>query len=159
MILRGFAGIAVAATLAACAPMTEREPDIVDIASGNPEFSTLVAAVQAAGLVETLKGAGPYTVFAPTNAAFAALPSGTVESLLKPENKDKLTAILTYHVIPGAVSSDQLAGKRLDVATVNGKTVHVDGRRGVRVNKANVVTADIKASNGIIHVIDRVLLP
>lgn len=159
MILRGFAGIAVAATLAACAPMTAREPDIVDVASGNPEFSTLVAAVQAAGLVETLKGTGPYTVFAPTNAAFAALPSGTVESLLKSENKDKLAAILTYHVIPGEVSSDQLAGKRLDVATVNGKTVHVDGRRGVKVNKANVVTADIKASNGIIHVIDRVLLP
>lgn len=159
MILRGFAGIAVAATLAACAPMTASEPDIVDVASGNPEFSTLVAAVQAAGLVETLKGTGPYTVFAPTNAAFAALPSGTVESLLKPENKDKLAAILTYHVIPGEVSSDQLAGKRLDVATVNGKTVHVDGRRGVKVNKANVVTADIKASNGIIHVIDRVLLP
>lgn len=159
MILRGFAGIAVAATLAACAPMTASEPDIVDVASGNPEFSTLVAAVQAAGLVETLKGTGPYTVFAPTNAAFAALPSGTVESLLKSENKDKLAAILTYHVIPGEVSSDQLAGKRLDVATVNGKTVHVDGRRGVKVNKANVVTADIKASNGIIHVIDRVLLP
>lgn len=159
MILRGFAGIAVAATLAACAPMTASEPDIVDVASGNPEFSTLVAAVQAAGLVETLKGTGPYTVFAPTNAAFAALPSGTVESLLRPENKDKLAAILTYHVIPGEVSSDQLAGKRLDVATVNGKTVHVDGRRGVKVNKANVVTADIKASNGIIHVIDRVLLP
>lgn len=159
MILRGFAGIAVAATLAACAPMTASEPDIVDVASGNPEFSTLVAAVQAAGLVETLKGTGPYTVFAPTNAAFAALPSGTVESLLKPENKDTLAAILTYHVIPGEVSSDQLAGKRLDVATVNGKTVHVDGRRGVKVNKANVVTADIKASNGIIHVIDRVLLP
>lgn len=158
-LFRGLAGVGLAAFLAACAPMTAREPDIVDIAAGNPDFSTLVAAVQAAGLVETLKGDGPFTVFAPTNAAFAALPAGTVESLLKPENKDKLAAILTYHVIPVAVPSDQLGGKRLDVATVNGKTVHVDGRKGVKVNKANVVTADIMASNGVIHVIDRVLLP
>lgn len=158
-ILRGFAGVAVAALLAACAPMTAKDPDIVDIAASNPDFSTLVAAVKAAGLVETLKGDGPFTVFAPTNAAFAALPAGTVESLLKPENKAKLAAILTYHVVPGAVTSDQLAGKRLDVATVNGKTVHVDGRKGVKVNKSTVVAADIKASNGVIHVIDRVLLP
>lgn len=158
-LFRGLAGAGLAALLAACAPMTAREPDIVDIAASNSDFSTLVAAVQAAGLVETLKGDGPFTVFAPTNAAFAALPAGTVESLLRPENKEKLTALLTYHVIPGAVTSDQLAGKRLDVATVNGKTVHVDGRKGVKVNKANVVTADIMASNGVIHVIDRVLLP
>ena len=158
-LFRGLAGAGLAALLAACAPMTASEPDIVDIAASDSDFSTLVAAVQAAGLVETLKGDGPFTVFAPTNAAFAALPAGTVESLLRPENKEKLTAILTYHVIPGAVTSDQLAGKRLDVATVNGKTVHVDGRKGVKVNKANVVTADIMASNGVIHVIDRVLLP
>ncbi|MFN6951647.1 MAG: fasciclin domain-containing protein [Albidovulum sp.] len=158
-LFRGLAGVGLAALFAACAPMTAREPDIVDIAAGNADFSTLVAAVKAAGLVDTLKGEGPFTVFAPTNAAFAALPAGTVESLLKPENKDKLIAILTYHVIPGAVTSGQLAGKRLDVATVNGKTVHIDGRKGVKVNKANVVTADITASNGVIHVIDRVLLP
>lgn len=158
-ILRGFAGVGLAALLAACAPMTTKEPDIVGIAASNPDFSTLVAAVQAAGLAPTLKGDGPFTVFAPTNAAFAALPAGTVESLLKPENKDKLVAILTYHVVPGAVTSAQLAGKRLDVATVNGKTVHIDGRNGVKVNKSRVTAADIKAKNGVIHMIDRVLLP
>lgn len=152
------AAASIAAVVAACAQMPS-EPDIVDIASQNEQFSTLVAAVQAAGLVETLKGEGPFTVFAPTNDAFAALPAGTVENLLKPENKDQLTAILTYHVVPGAVTSDQVAGKRQDVATVNGKTVHIDGRRGVRVNRSNVTQADIAASNGVIHVIDRVLLP
>ncbi|WP_343080714.1 fasciclin domain-containing protein [Ostreiculturibacter nitratireducens] len=146
------------ALLAACAPMTS-EPDIVDIASSNDDFSTLVAALQAADLVDTLKGDGPFTVFAPTNAAFAALPAGTVETLLEPENKDQLTAILTYHVVPGAVTSDQLAGKRMNVATVQGQTVHIDGRRGVKVNDANVTTADIMASNGVIHVIDKVILP
>ena len=148
-----------ASALAACAPMTSKDPDIVDIAASNDDFSTLVAAVKAAGLVETLKGDGPFTVFAPTNAAFAALPDGTVESLLKPENRDQLVAVLTYHVVPGAVTSDQLAGQRLNVATVNGASVHVDGRKGVRVNKARVTTADIAASNGVIHVIDAVLLP
>ena len=148
-----------ASALAACPPMTPKDPDIVDIAASNDDFSTLVAAVKAAGLVETLKGDGPFTVFAPTNAAFAALPDGTVESLLKPENRDQLVAVLTYHVVPGAVTSDQLAGQRLNVATVNGASVHVDGRKGVRVNKARVTTADIAASNGVIHVIDAVLLP
>lgn len=148
-----------ASALAACAQMTSKDPDIVDIAASNDDFSTLVAAVKAAGLVETLKGDGPFTVFAPTNAAFAALPAGTVESLLKPENRDQLVAVLTYHVVPGAVTSDQLAGQRLNVATVNGASVHVDGRKGVRVNKARVTTADIAASNGVIHVIDAVLLP
>ncbi|MBL9048781.1 MAG: fasciclin domain-containing protein [Tabrizicola sp.] len=150
--------VSAAALIAACVPM-QSEPDIVDIASSNEDFSTLVAAVSAAGLVDTLKGDGPFTVFAPTNAAFAALPPGTVEDLLKPENKDKLIAILTYHVVPGAVTSDQLAGQRMDVATVQGQTVHVDGRNGVKVNKSRVTTADIIASNGVIHVIDKVLLP
>ncbi len=158
-LFKGIAAVSAAALVSACAPMHNRQPDIVDIASSNPDFSTLVTAVKAAGLVDTLKGEGPYTVFAPTNEAFAALPAGTVESLLKPENKAKLVAVLTYHVVPGAVTSDQLAGKRLDVATVQGKTVHVDGRKGVKVNKANVIKADIVASNGVIHVIDRVLLP
>jgi uncharacterized surface protein with fasciclin (FAS1) repeats len=157
--LRGLAAASLVAVIAACAPMTPKDPDIVDIASSNPDFSTLVAAVSAAGLVDTLKGDGPFTVFAPTNAAFAALPAGTVESLLLPENKAKLVAILTYHVVPGAVTSDQLAGKRMDVATVNGQTVHIDGRNGVKVNKSTVTTADIAASNGVIHVIDKVLLP
>ncbi|WP_411889344.1 fasciclin domain-containing protein [Yoonia sp. SDW83-1] len=150
------AGVAV---VAACTPMMEKEPDIVDIASSNGNFNTLVAAVSAAGLVETLKGDGPFTVFAPTDAAFAALPAGTVDTLLLPENKDQLVAILTYHVVPGAVTSDQLAGQRLSVATVNGADVHIDGRNGVKVENANVTTADIIASNGVIHVIDSVLLP
>jgi len=149
---------ALALTIAGCAPMA-KDPDIVDIAAGNGNFNTLVAAVQAAGLEDTLRGPGPFTVFAPTDAAFAALPAGTVETLLKPENKDQLIAILTYHVVPGAVTSGQLAGKRMDVATVQGSTVHVDGRSGVKVNKATVTTADIAASNGVIHVIDKVLMP
>ncbi|MGB8813984.1 MAG: fasciclin domain-containing protein [Paracoccaceae bacterium] len=157
--LRSLIATGAIAFITACAPMTPKAPDIVDIAASNDDFSTLVAAVTAAGLVETLKGDGPFTVFAPTNEAFAALPAGTVEDLLKPENKDKLIAILTYHVVPGAITSDQLAGKRQDVATVQGSTVHIDGRSGVKVNKSRVTTADIRASNGVIHVIDKVLLP
>jgi uncharacterized surface protein with fasciclin (FAS1) repeats len=149
-------GLALAA---ACTPMMESEPDIVDIAASNGSFNTLVAAVTAAGLVDTLKSDGPFTVFAPTDAAFAALPSGTVESLLLPENKDQLVAILTYHVVPGAITSDQLAGQRLSVTTVNGAEVHIDGREGVKVEDSNVTAADIIASNGVIHVIDAVLLP
>ena len=150
------AGVALAA---ACAPMMESEPDIVDIAASNGNFNTLVAAVTAAGLVDTLKSEGPFTVFAPTDEAFAALPAGTVDSLLLPENKDQLVAILTYHVVPGAVTSDQLAGQRMSVATVNGADVHIDGRNGVKVEDSNVTTADIIASNGVIHVIDAVMLP
>ena len=150
------AGVAIAA---ACAPMMESEPDIVDIAASNGNFNTLVAAVTAAGLVDTLKGEGPFTVFAPTDEAFAKLPAGTVDTLLMPENIDQLTAILTYHVVPGAVTSDQLAGQRLSVATVNGEEVHIDGRNGVTVENATVTTQDIIASNGVIHVIDTVLLP
>ncbi len=153
--------VAVAGLMAftsACAMMDDGD-DIVDIAASNDDFSTLVAAVQAAGLVETLKGDGPFTVFAPTNDAFAALPAGTVESLLEPENKDQLVKILTYHVVPGAVTSDQLAGQRLNVDTVQGQSVHVDGTNGVKVNKSNVILADVIATNGVIHAIDAVLLP
>ena len=157
-LFRAAGALSALALIAACVP-AQTEPDIIDIASSNDDFSTLVAAVSAAGLAETLKGDGPFTVFAPTHAAFAALPAGTVEDLLKPENKDKLVAILTYHVVPGAVTSDQLAGQRLDVATVQGANVHIDGRNGVKVNRSRVTTADIIASNGVIHVIDRVLLP
>lgn len=157
-LFRALGAGAIVFSLGACAT-TMGEPDIVDIAAKNGNFNTLVAAVQAAGLEDTLRGDGPFTVFAPTDAAFSALPSGTVEDLLKPENKAKLVSILTYHVVPGAVTSDQLAGQRMDVATVNGKTVHIDGRSGVKVNKAKVTTADIAASNGVIHVIDSVLLP
>ena len=132
--------------------------DIVDTAAGNEAFSTLVAAVKAAGLVETLKGEGPFTVFAPTNDAFAALPEGTVENLLKPENKDQLTSILTYHVVPGKVMSTDLRDD-MEAATVNGAEVTIDLDNGVMVEEATVTQADIEASNGVIHVIDKVILP
>jgi uncharacterized surface protein with fasciclin (FAS1) repeats len=131
---------------------------VVDVAASNADFSTLVAAVKAAGLVDTLNGAGPFTVFAPTNAAFAKLPAGTVESLLKPENKAKLTAILTYHVVPGAVKAADVAGLS-EAATVNGKKVKIDTANGVKIDGATVVSTDIVASNGVIHVIDTVLMP
>jgi len=131
---------------------------IVEVAAGNPDFSTLVTAVKAAGLVDTLNSKGPFTVFAPTNAAFAKLPAGTVESLLKPENKAKLTAILTYHVVAGKVlAADVVKLKSAD--TVNGKAVAIDASMGVKVNDANITATDIKASNGVIHVIDTVLIP
>ena len=133
--------------------------DIVDTAVSTKMFNTLVAAVKAADLVDTLKGKGPFTVFAPTNAAFDALPAGTVESLLLPENKDQLTAILTYHVVPGEIMAADLAGQFVSVPTVNGETLTVDGREAVTVNGANVISADVEASNGVIHVIDSVLLP
>ena len=143
------------------APMGTEAPaaeDIVAIASANEDFSTLVAAVSAAGLVETLQGEGPFTVFAPTNAAFDALPAGLVDKLLMPENKDVLVKILTYHVVSGAImAADVTAG---DVASVEGGMIAVttnDG--GVQVNGASVVSADIVASNGVIHVIDAVILP
>ncbi|WP_308909365.1 fasciclin domain-containing protein [Pseudokordiimonas caeni] len=133
--------------------------DIVDTAVSAGSFNTLVAAVKAAGLVDTLKGDGPFTVFAPTDAAFAALPAGTVEDLLKPENKAKLTAILTYHVVPGKVMSTDIAGKKLSPATVEGSTVDIDATSGVMVDGANVTTADVVADNGVIHVIDKVIMP
>lgn len=131
--------------------------DIVAVASGNPDFSTLVAAIQAAGLVETLQGAGPFTVFAPTNAAFDALPAGLLEKLLLPENVEALKAILTYHVVAGQVmSTDVTAG---DVASVEGSTIAITTDGGVKVNGANVVAVDVAASNGVIHVIDAVIVP
>jgi prepilin-type processing-associated H-X9-DG protein len=132
--------------------------DIVDTAVDAGSFTTLVAAVQAVGLVETLKGEGPFTVFAPTDEAFAALPEGTVETLLKPENKDQLAAILTYHVVPGKVMSSDLSNDMM-VTTVNGSDVKIMTEGGVTVNGANVTTADIASSNGVIHVIDAVILP
>ena len=133
--------------------------DIVDTAIAAGQFTTLVAAVQAAGLVDTLKGEGPFTVFAPTDAAFAALPAGTVEDLLKPENKDKLVAVLTYHVVAGKVMSADIAGKSMQVASVQGGNLSIDAMNGAKVDGANVVTADIETSNGVIHVIDAVVLP
>ncbi len=131
---------------------------VVAIAAGNKDFSTLVAAVKAAGLAETLSGAGPFTVFAPTNAAFAKLPAGTVEDLLKPENKEKLVAVLTYHVVPGKVmAADVKTGK---VKTVQGNKLDVKASSdGVTVDGAKVVKTDIVGSNGVIHVIDSVVLP
>ncbi len=133
--------------------------DIVQTASAAGSFNTLVAAVKAAGLVGTLKSDGPFTVFAPTDEAFAALPEGTVENLLKPENKDQLIAVLTYHVIPGKVMSGDIAGKALEVKTVQGSTVNINATSGVMVDGASVVKADIDTSNGVIHVIDKVILP
>ncbi|WP_411818887.1 fasciclin domain-containing protein [Hyphococcus formosus] len=155
------------AILPACASVAEHhsmtkeveQNDIVDTAIAAGSFTTLVAAVQAAGLEETLRSDGPFTVFAPTDAAFAKLPEGTVESLLLPENKAKLVDILTYHVLPSAVASGDIAGKTLDVETVQGTTVSVDATNGVMIDNATVVQADIDASNGIIHVIDTVLMP
>lgn len=133
--------------------------DIVDTAKADGHFKTLVAALQAAGLVDTLKGTGLFTVFAPTDEAFSKLPPGTVESLLKPENKQKLAAILTYHVVPGSVMSSDLAGKDVMSKTVEGQPVHIVGQKSVRVNDATVTAADIRTDNGVIHVIDKVLLP
>ncbi len=150
--------------LLAALPMTftafaVKAGDIVDTAASADQFSTLVAAVKAAGLVETLKSDGPFTVFAPTNEAFAALPEGTVENLLKPENKEQLVAVLTYHVIPGKVMSSDIAGKTAQVETVQGSALSIDATSGVMIDNAMVTTADIITSNGVIHVIDKVVLP
>jgi uncharacterized surface protein with fasciclin (FAS1) repeats len=139
--------------------MSTETHDIVDTAVAAGSFTTLVAAVTAAGLVDTLKGPGPFTVFAPSDDAFARLPAGTVEDLVKPENKDKLTAILTLHVLSGAVHAADITGKTLNPASVNGEALTVDGTDGVTVNGAKVVSADIACTNGVIHVIDAVLLP
>ncbi len=156
MIRRTF--MALAASTAMAFPAFAADKDIVDTAVEAGSFNTLVAAVEAAGLVETLKGEGPFTVFAPTDDAFAALPEGTVEDLLKPENKDKLAAILTYHVVAGKVMSGDLSDG-MTAATVEGSDVTIKTEGGVMVNDANVTTADIEASNGVIHVIDSVLMP
>ncbi len=149
--------ILAATTLAAAPAALATEQDIVDIAAGNDDFSTLVAAVKAGDLVDTLKGDGPFTVFAPTNAAFAKLPEGTLEELLKPENKDKLVKILTYHVVPGKVmAADVKAGK---VATAAGEELTISTEGGVSVDSAKVTATDIEAKNGVIHVIDSVVIP
>jgi len=150
--------IALAATTALAAPAFAQDKDIVDTAVDAGSFTTLVAAVEAAGLVETLKGEGPFTVFAPTDEAFAALPEGTVENLLLPENKDQLVAILTYHVVPGSVMSTDLTDD-MTATTVQGSDVTIDLDNGVMVEDATVVTPDISASNGVIHVIDKVIMP
>lgn len=150
---------ATTAPQAACQTHSHAAPDLVDTAVKAGQFKTLAAALKAAGLVDTLKGHGPFTVFAPTDAAFAKLPEGTLESLLKPGNRDKLTAILTYHVVPGKVMAADVV-KLSKAKTVQGSEAKIqlkDG--GVQVDKAKVVKTDIQASNGVIHVIDAVLLP
>ena len=133
--------------------------DIVDTAIAAGSFKTLAAAVTAAGLIETLKSAGPFTVFAPSDSAFAKLPAGTVADLVKPENKAKLAAILTLHVMPGKIMAADVKGKKVSPASVNGEALHVDGTNGVTVNGAKVTSADIACTNGVIHVIDTVILP
>jgi len=135
------------------------DKDIVETAVAAGQFETLAAALGAAGLVATLKGTGPFTVFAPTDAAFARLPAGTVETLLKPENKDRLTAILTYHVVPGRVMAVDVVNLK-QATTVNGRPLNVKVTGGtVMVNDSKVTATDIAASNGVIHVVDTVILP
>ncbi|SIO51022.1 Uncaracterized surface protein containing fasciclin (FAS1) repeats [Rhodovulum sp. ES.010] len=159
MLRRTFLSVTAASFIAAPAFAGDTmSKDIVTIASESDQFTTLVAAVSAAGLVDTLKGEGPFTVFAPTDDAFAALPEGTLDELLKPENKDQLTAILTYHVVPGKVMSGDLSDG-MTAATVEGSEVTIGTEGGVTVDGASVVSADIEASNGVIHVIDQVILP
>jgi uncharacterized surface protein with fasciclin (FAS1) repeats len=136
----------------------EKKMDIIDTAVKAGSFKTLAAALKAARLVDTLKGKGPFTVFAPTDEAFEKLPAGTVETLLKPENKDKLVAILTYHVVAGNVKAAEVV-KLKSAETVLGQTVAIDATDGVKINNAKVVKADIDCGNGVIHVIDTVLLP
>ena len=157
--LRRFITALVVSLPLAFSSIAAKADDIVDTAVAAGQFTTLVAALQAAGLVDTLKGAGPFTVFAPTDAAFAALPAGTVENLLKPENKDQLVAVLTYHVVPGKVMAADIAGKSMQVASVQGSNLSIDATNGVKIDNANVVTADIETDNGVIHVIDAVVLP
>ena len=157
-MLRTVLALTVSAVIALPAIAGGMKKDIVDTAAGAGDFATLVAAVEAAGLVDTLKGDGPFTVFAPTDEAFAALPEGTVENLLKPENKEQLIAILTYHVVPGKVMSTDLSDD-MAATTVQGSDVMIDLDKGVMVNEATVVSADIETTNGVIHVIDKVILP
>ncbi|WP_394181053.1 fasciclin domain-containing protein [Yoonia maritima] len=156
MLRRTFTALTAAAVLATAACAEGHSKDIVDTAIDAGSFTTLIAATQAAGLVETLKGDGPFTVFAPTDDAFAALPEGTVDALLA--DPDALAQILTYHVIAGKVMSTDLSDNMM-ATTVNGADVTISTMGGVKVNDANVVSADIEASNGVIHVIDKVILP
>lgn len=144
----------------AVASAYQDEKDIVDTAASAGDFTTLVAAVEAAGLVETLKGPGPYTVFAPNDEAFAKLPEGTVEELLEPENRETLVSILTYHVVAGEIMAADVVGQTATVETVQGASIEVNGAGdSVMVNNATVIATDIEASNGVIHVIDTVIMP
>ena len=172
-MIKTFTKIAAAAALVVTVVTVGTQPtkamyqskDIIGVAEQAGSFNTLIAAVKAAGLEETLGSKGPFTVFAPTDEAFAKLPAGTVENLLKPENKDKLVAVLTYHVLPYKVTAAQVDGKTLSPKTVQGSALSINGaysengEQDVRVDDATVVKADVLAKNGIIHVIDRVVLP
>ena len=158
MLRKSLIAMTAAAAIAGTAAIAGMKKDIVDTAVSAGTFETLVAAVTAADLAETLKSEGPFTVFAPTDEAFAALPEGTVETLLKPENKDQLVAVLTYHVVPGKVMSTDLSDD-MAAKTVQGSEIMIDLDGGVKINQASVVTADIETSNGVIHVIDAVILP
>ena len=158
MFRRTLLSLTTAATLAGTSAFAGSTKDLVDTAAAAGSFATLLAAAEAAGLVDTLKGDGPLTVFAPTDEAFAALPEGTVETLLKPENKDQLIAVLTYHVVPGKVMSTDLSDD-MTATTVQGGDITIDLDDGVKINDATVTAADIEASNGVIHVIDTVILP
>ena len=151
--------IAVIALSVSIGAASATSKNIVETAVQSGKFNTLVAALKAAGLVNTLNGKGPFTVFAPSDTAFSKLPAGTVDGLLKPENKAKLVSILAYHVIPGKIMSGDIAGKKISVKTVQGSEISVDAMYGVKINDSNVVSADIAATNGIIHVIDKVLIP
>ncbi len=158
MINKILKGIVIAVFALTTTVTQAQDKNIVELAVGTESLSTLVAAVKAGGLVETLSGKGPFTVFAPTNEAFAALPEGTLDMLLKPENKDKLVAVLTYHVVSGTVKSTDLKNG-MSAKTVQGEKIKVDLSNGVKINQANVISADIMASNGVVHVIDQVILP
>ena len=151
--------IAVIALSVSIGAASATSKNIVETAVQSGKFNTLVAALKAAGLVNTLNGKGPFTVFAPSDTAFSKLPAGTVDGLLKPENKAKLVSILAYHVIPGKIMSGDIAGKKISVKTVQGSEISVDAMYGVKINDSNVVSADIAATNGVIHVIDKVLIP
>ena len=159
MFRRSFLAAAAVSSLALSALAGGHSKDIVDTALNAGSFTTLAAALEAAGLIDALKGDGPFTVFAPTDEAFAALPAGTVEMLLMPENKDKLVDILTYHVLAGQVMAADIAGKVTSVEMLNGGKATVDAQNGVKINEANVVAADVMASNGVIHMIDAVIMP
>ena len=147
------------AALAACDQMMTTDLGIIDVAAADGSLNSFVAAATAADLADTLRGPGPFTVFIPTDEAFAALPAGRLDTLMRPENMDQLAAVLGYHIVRGAITADQLIDQRQSVATLNGTTVQIDGRDGLRIGNVNIVTSDIRASNGVIHVIDGVLLP
>ncbi|WP_322894510.1 MULTISPECIES: fasciclin domain-containing protein [unclassified Yoonia] len=146
------------ASFAACVPVAT-EGNVIDVMAANSDFTTLIAAATAADIVTPMSTLGPFTVFAPSNAAFDALPAGTLENLLLPENKDQLYAIMVYHVVPGTVTTEQMAGQRLTLATINNAGLPVDGRDGLKVGGATVTAGDTPASNGVIHTIDRLLMP